>query len=138
MATQEWINLSVKVTKEQKNIIDRSCKHEGVAVNKFLSRMIAKELESILNPTALPENKGIPIIGENKFTYVPEKDNFIWQLDLGIHGSAVLSEEITHYYLKSLSKSIQNGLKQKDAFHKGMKNGAVVPSQIVKYGVKKR
>ena len=138
MATQEWINLSVKVTKEQKNLIDRIRQHEGnIAVNKLLSRMIAKELESIINPTFLPENKGLPIIGENKFKFIPEKDHFMWELDMGMHGNAVLSEEITPFYMESLSKSIQSALKQREYFHKGIRKGAVVPSKIVKYGVRK-
>ena len=138
MATQEWINLSVKVTKEQKNLIDRIRQHEGnIAVNKLLSRMISKELEPIINPTFLPENKGLPIIGENKFKFIPEKDHFMWELDMGMHGNAVLSEEITPFYMESLSKSIQSALKQRESFHKGIRKGAVVPSKIVKYGVRK-
>lgn len=137
MATQEWINLSVKVTKGQKNLIDRVCQYEGIAVNKFLSRMITKELEPIINPTILPENRGLPIIGENKFKFIPEKDHFIWELDMGLHGNVVLSEEITPFYLESLSKSIQSALNQRESFHNGIRKGAVVPSKIVKYGVRK-
>lgn len=137
MATQEWMNLSVKVTKEQKNIIDRICLHEGIAINKFLSRMITQELEPIINPTFLPEHKGLPIIGENKFKFIPEKDHFVWGLDMGLQGNAILSEEITPFYLESLSKSIQSALKQRESFHKGIRKGAVVPSKIVKYGVRK-
>ena len=136
MATQEWINLSVKVTKEQKNYIDRICQHDGIAVNKFLSRMITKELEPITNPNSLPEYKGLPIVGENKFKFIPEKDHFVWELDMGLHGNAVLSEEITPFYLESLNKSIQSALKQRESFHRGIK-GVVVPSKIAKYGVRK-
>ena len=137
MATQEWMNLSVKVTKEQKNIIDRICKHDGIKVNRFLSRMIAKELEPIINPTSLPENKGLPIIGQNIFNYNPEKDHFVWELDIGLQENAVLSEEITPFYLESLSKSIQIVLRQRESFHKSIRKGAVVPSKIIKYGVRK-
>ncbi|GEM_PF-2529075 len=137
MATQEWMNLSVKVTKEQKNLIDRICKHDGIKVNRFLSRMIAKELEPIINPTSLPENRGLPIIGQNIFNYNPEKDHFVWELDIGLQENAVLSEEITPFYLESLSKSIQSALKQRESFHKGIRKGAVVPSKIIKYGVRK-
>lgn len=131
------MNLSVKVTKEQKNVIDRICQHDGIKVNRFLSRMIAKEIEFIINPTFLPENKGLPIIGENKFKFIPEKDHFVWELDMGLQGNAILSEEITPFYLESLSKSIQRALRQRESFHKSIRKGTVVPSKIIKYGVRK-
>ena len=137
MATQEWINLSVKVTKEQKNIINTICKHEDIAVNKFLSRMIINEIEPILNPTVLAENKGIPFVGENKLKYIPEKDNFVWQLDLGINGSVVLGEEFSLFYLENLMQAIDNGIKQRQDFHKKTKKGVVIPSKMIKYGVRK-
>lgn len=137
MATKEWITLSVKVTQEQKNVIEKICQHEGLTVNKFLSRVIAREIEPILNPTVLPENKGMPFIGENRFKYIPEKDNFVWQLDLGVNGSAVLGEEFSLFYLENLKRAIDNGIDQRQDFHKKAKNGVVIPSKMIKYGVKK-
>ena len=137
MATQEWINLSVKVTKEQKNIINTICKHEDIAVNKFLSRMIINEIEPILNPSVLPANKGMPLIGENRLSYIPEKDNFVWQLDLGVNGSAVLGEEFSLFYLENLRRAIDNGIKQRHDFHKNAKKGVVIPSKMIKYGLRK-
>jgi hypothetical protein len=135
MTTQEWITLSVKVTQEQKNVIEKICQHEGISINKFISKIINKEIEPILNPAVLPENKGLPTIGENKFKYVPEKDSFIWQLDLGVNGSAVLSEELSPFYLENLKKAIDEGIKQRHDFYKKAKKGIVIPSKIMKYEV---
>lgn len=137
MATQEWITLSLKLTKEDKNIIERICQHDNISVNKFLSNVIKKEIEPYKDPTKLPENKGLPAIGENKFKYLPEKDNFVWQLDLGVNGSAVLSEELSPFYLENLKKAIDEGIKQRHDFYKKTKKGVVIPSKIIKYGVKK-
>lgn len=138
MATQEWLTLSVKVTQEQKNVIERICQHEGFTINKFLSNVIAREIEPILNPTVLPENKGIPMVGQNKFKYVPEKDNFVWQLDLGVNGLAVLSEELSFFYLENLGHAIDQGVKQRRDFHKKVKNGVVIPTKIMKYKVSQK
>ncbi len=137
MATKEWFTLSVKVTREQKNAIERNCQHENLTVNKFLSRVVAREIEPILNPTVLAENKGIPLVGDNKFRYIPEKDNFIWQLDLGVNGSAVLGEDFSLFYLENLKRAIDNGIEQRQGFHKKVKKGVVIPSKMIKYGVKK-
>ena len=137
MATKEWITLSVKVTQEQKNVIERICQHEGLTVNKFLNGVIAREIEPILNPTVLAENKGMPLVGENKLKYVHEKDNFVWQLDFGVNGSVVLGEEFSLFYLENLKRAIDNGIKQRQDFHKTVKKGVVIPSKIIKYGVKK-
>lgn len=137
MATQEWLTLSVKVTKEDKNIIDKICEHEGIAVNSFLNRIIVRELEPIKKPTSFSENKGLPAIGENKLKYIPEKDNFVWQLDLGVNGLAVLGEDFSLFYLENLKRAIDNGIKQRQDFHKKAKKGVVIPSKMIKYGVKK-
>lgn len=137
MATKEWITLSVKVTQEQKNVIEKICQHEGLTVNKFLSGVIAREIEPIFNPTVLPENKGMPLIGENRFKYLPEKDNFVWQLDLGVNGLAVLGEDFSLFYLEDLKRAINNGIEQRQNFHKKAKKGVVIPSKMIKYGVKK-
>ena len=137
MATKEWITLSVKVTKEDKNIIDKICEYENIAVNSFLNRIIVRELEPIKKPTSLSENKGLPVIGENKLKYIPEKDNFVWQLDLGVNGVAVLGEDFSLFYLKNLMQAIDNGIKQRQDFHKNAKKGVVIPSKMIKYGVKK-
>lgn len=144
MATKEWITLSVKVTKDEKNIIDMICKQEGkqknkdkIAINDLLHHLIIREIEPILNPSVLAENKGMPLIGENKFKYLPEKDNFVWQLDLGVNGSTVLGEEFSLVYLENLKQAINNAIQQKQDFHKKAKNGVVIPSKLIKYGVKK-
>ena len=137
MATKEWITLSVKVTQEQKNVIERICQHDGLTVNKFLSGVIAREIEPILNPTVLAENKGMPLVGENKLKYIPEKDNFVWQLDLGINGLVVLGEEFSLFYLENLKRAIDKGVEQRQDFHKKVKKGVVIPSKMIKYGVKK-
>lgn len=136
MATQEWLTLSVKVTKEDKNIIDKICEHEGIAVNSFLNRIIVRELEPIKKPTSFSENKGLPVIGENKLKYIPEKDNFVWQLDLGVNGLAVLGEDFSLFYLENLKRAIDNGIKQRQDFYKKAKKGVVIPSKMIKYGVK--
>ena len=137
MATKEWFTLSVKVTREQKNVIEKICQHRELKINSFLQNMITQEIEAVINPTRLPENKEIPLIGENRFKYIPEKDNFVWQLDLGVNGSAVLGEEFSLFYLENLKQAIHNGITQRQNFHKKAKNGVVIPPQMIKYGVKK-
>lgn len=138
MTSQEWTTLSVKVTKQQKQLIERLCEKNGKSVNRFLSGMIDRELAPMIDPSRFPENQGLPLIGENRFSYLPEKDQFIWKIDLGVHGSSILSEEVTLIYLKSLSSAIAEGIKQREDFNDKLDRGAVVPKKLIKLGVNHR
>ncbi|MEK6959817.1 MAG: hypothetical protein AABX47_01470 [Nanoarchaeota archaeon] len=138
MTSQEWTTISVKVTKQQKQLIERICEKNGKSVNKLLSGMIERELKPMSDPSCFPENQGIPLIGENRFSYLPEKDQFIWKIDLGVHGSSILSEEVTPAYLKSLSSAVAEGIKQREDFNDKLNRGAVVPKKLIKLGVKRR
>lgn len=137
MTTQEWKTVSVKLNEELRNAMELVCKRENITVNKFLTEIIAREVEPILNPKALPENKGIPQVGENRIKYSPETDSFIWQIDLGVNGVSILSENLSPSYLENLKKAMEEGLTQRSNFLKKNKKGAVVPSKLLKYGVKK-
>jgi len=137
MAEQGWSTISVKVNETTRNAIGLICKHEGIRVNRFLADIIAREVEPILDPKALPENKGIPQVGENRLKYIPESDSFIWQVNLGVHGVALLSESVSRNYLENLKKAIEDGLSKRADFREKHKKGAVLPSKLLKYGVKK-
>ena len=136
MAIQEWKTVSVKVNDETRNAIELICKRENIAINKFLADLVAREVEPIIDPRVLAENKGIPQVGENKLKYKPQTDDFFWQVDLGVNGIALLSEDVSPNYLEGLKKAINEGLTQRANFQKKNK-GAVVPSKLLKYGVKK-
>lgn len=137
MAIQEWKTISVKVNDDTRNAIELICKRERITVNKFLANIISREVEHVINPKVLPENNGIPQIGENKLKYIKESDNFIWQLDLGVNGLALLSDNVTFNYLENLQKAIEEGLAQRLGFQKKNKKRAVIPSKLLKYEVKK-
>ena len=133
----EWKTISVKVNDEIYNAIKIICEKEGIKTNKFLFNLVTKEVEPVLNPRALPESKGVPQIGENHFAYIPESDSFKWNLDLGVHGTARLSENVSMLYLENLSKALEKGILQRQDFLKRNKKGAPVPAKLLKYGVKK-
>ena len=136
MAIQEWKTVSVKVNDETRNAIELICKRENIAINKFLADLVAREVEPIINPKVLAENKGMPKVGENKIKYKSQTDDFIWQVDLGVNGIALLSEDVSPSYLESLKKAIEEGLGQRTNFQKKNK-GVVIPPKLLKYGVKK-
>ncbi len=133
MAIQEWKTVSVKVNDDTRNAIELICKRENIAINKFLASIIEREIEPVLNPKILPENKGMPQIGENKLKYLPESDNFLWQLDLGVNGVALLSEDVPLSYLENLKKAIDEGLSKRLNFQKESKKRAVIPLKLLKY-----
>lgn len=135
MATREWKTLSVKVDEAQKRAIDTICERESITTNGFLSRLVARETEPVLNPNILPENNGLPQAGENRLEYVPESDTFRWWFDTGAVRSAVLSENASPFYLENLKKAIEEGLGRREEFKKKNK-GAVIPSKLLRYKVK--
>ncbi|MBI5392281.1 hypothetical protein HZA96_00290 [Candidatus Woesearchaeota archaeon] len=137
MATKEWKAISVKVNEDVRNAIELICRREQITVSRFLANLVAHEVEPILNPNILPENKGIPLIGENKFKYTAESDCFLWQIDLGINGFALLGENIPPIYVENLQKAINDGLLQRTEFLNTNKKGAVIPPKLLKYKVKK-
>ena len=118
MTTQEWKTVSVKLNEELRNAMELVCKRENITVNKFLTEIIAREVEPILNPKALPENKGMPQVGENRIKYSQEADSFIWQIDLGVNGVVILSENLSPIYLENLKKAMEEGLTQRSNFLK--------------------
>ena len=137
MAIQQWKTVSVKVNDESRNAIELICKREGdIAINKFLADLVAREIEPVINPKVLAENKGMPQVGGNKLNYLPEKDNFLWQIDLGVNGMTLLSEDVSPTYLEDLKKAIDEALAKRAIFQKENK-GAVIPQKLLKYGVKK-
>lgn len=137
MAAREWKTLSVKVDEETRNLIELNCRRESTTVNKFLSDLITHDVEPLRNPSVLPENKGIPQIGENRFKYNPESDSFSWQINLGVSGTFLLSETVSPVYLENLRKAMDAGLSQRSEFLSNNKKGAVIPQKLLKYGVKK-
>jgi hypothetical protein len=138
MTTQEWKTVSVKLNEELRNAMELVCKRENITVNKFLTEIIAREVEPILNPSALPENKGVPQVGENRIKYSPETDSFTWQIDLGVNGIAILSDNISPIYLDNLKKAIEEATTHRSNFQKKNKKSAVIPSKLLKYRVLKK
>jgi hypothetical protein len=137
MATQEWKTVSVKLNAELRNALDLVCKRQDITVNKLLTELVIREVEPILNPRVLPENKGVPQIGENKLKYLPETDSFVWQLDIGINGNAILSESVSPNYIENLRKAIDEGMIQRTDFLIKHSKGAVIPPKLLKYKVRK-
>ena len=140
MAGSEWYTFSVRLNEELRNAVNLYCKREKITPNKFIRTLLERELSFILKPDVLAENQGVPQIGENNFKYMPETDNFVWQLDLGTQGVTVLSENVLPTYLQRLDNAIKTALSKREKFQSKMKNSkvvAVVPSKIMRYGVRK-
>jgi hypothetical protein len=133
MATKEWKSESVKLDKDTRNAIALICKRDGITVNKLLSDLVARKVEPILNPGVLPENEGIPQIGENIIKYKPQSNTFEWRLDLGVAGTATLSDSLAPGYLEDLRKAIDQAFTQKQSFEKSNKTGFVVPPKLMRF-----
>ena len=135
---QEWKTVSVRLNETSRNALNTLCKREGTKPNKKLKELVEREVEPLLNPSVLPYERGFPLIGYNVFVYNAEKDNFVWQLDLGPNGVVIMAENITPTFLNNLSDSIKKGIKYKEeADNKIKKSEARVPTGLLKYKVRK-
>lgn len=132
----EWKTVSVKLNEELKGAVEQVCKQKGISPNKFLFELVDRETKHIRDPSVLPENSGIPKIGKNQFVFLPEKDTFLWQLDLGIQDKAILCEDASPLYLNDMAKAIQEGLKAREEFNKKRSGKAVIPPKLLRCKVR--
>ena len=139
MAEKEWHTVSVRLNQDLRNAMNWFCKRENITPNKFIRDLVEDKLKFITDEDSIPENQGIPEVGENVFKYLPETDQFIWQLDKGDKGITALAENIPSVYLERLNKAIEKSLEKRKQVQDSMKKkkGTVIPKDILKYEVKK-
>ena len=128
MATQTWKTVSVRLSEVEENALKMLCKKRGLKKHPLLKELLLNELEPILKPGHLQEGQGIPLIGEHIFKYDPEKDNFTWQIDLGIHGMHALAENVPSSFIVNLQKMLGDAIKQREKVTNKTQKGQAVCS----------
>lgn len=142
MATKDWQTTSVRLTEEENNALKLLCERESnvrkkkITRNKLIKELILEEIDPLMKTSNIPKGRGIPKIGEHRFNYDFEKDDFLWQLDLGTEGLHVLCEDVSFKFLDSLKNKIEYILKERDEVIKKTKGKTIIPKKIMKFKVK--
>lgn len=138
MAVQDWKTTSVRLTPEERNALELLRQRKNMRkTHALLRQIILREIDPILNPTALPQGEGLPQVGDPLFKYNPDTDTFLWQLDQGTRGLAVLSENVEPLFAKKLKEALEHALAAREEAIAGLPTGkARVPKDILRYKVK--
>jgi hypothetical protein len=135
---QQWHTISVKLNETQRNALKALCRQENnKKVNQKLRELIEHEIAPLLDPAVLPQNQGYPLAGENRFVYDQEKDNFIWQLDMGEGRVIIMAQDVTFAFLKNMKRAVDAGVQAKETADKKISRKKTrVPKGVLKYKVK--
>lgn len=137
MATKTWKTVSVRLSEEEENALSILCEKREQKKHALVKELLFNELKPILEPGHIQEGEGLPMIGSHTFEYNPEKDNFTWQLDLGIHETHILADDIPFLFIENLHASIGLALEQRNKImEKTSKKKTVVPKSLLKYKVR--
>jgi len=137
MASKEWKTVSVRLNEAELNALMLLCRNRDQKKHAIVKEVLLKELDPIMKPGALPEGKGIPLIGQHLFKYNPEKDTYTWQLDLGVQGIHILGENISSHFLINLHRAVESGLQEHEIIEEKIpKNKTRVPKDMLKFEVK--
>ncbi|MFW6047039.1 MAG: hypothetical protein ACOCP4_04580 [Candidatus Woesearchaeota archaeon] len=137
MAENDWTTTSVKLERDLKMKLIEFCEREKITPNKLIKSLIKDKLEFMLKPSIIRKDQGIPVVGKHEFEYDALRDTFSWSLDLGHNNKHMLSNNVSEQFLKSLSKEIEQALNQKEQELTKLKNKSPIPSDILKFEVKK-
>lgn len=131
---KEWHTVSVRLNHEEKQALDIICERKGIKKNHLLRELVEQEIEPLLKPGTVPVGEGLPRIGEHQFKYNAEKDTFTWQLDQGIHGTAILAENVEPNFLEKLQDAIARALSEEEATNKQLTgNKARIPKKLLQH-----
>ena len=133
MATHNWQTTSVRLTEEEKRALLMICEKRGLKQNKLIRELIAKEIEPLLKPGTVMEGEGIPLLGEHRFKYNPDEDNYTWKIDFGTDSVELLADNMTPYFVDSLYKSITKAkeIREKNVSEKK----PIIPKKLYKYNI---
>ncbi len=135
MATQQWKTVSIRVSEHEENALKLLCEKRGKSKHAIIKEIFGKEIEPITRPGRIPEGEGIPLIGEHIFKYNVEKDNFTWQIDLGVHGIQALAENVPSSFVENLNLALQKAIDERGKVNVPKKK-TLVPKSVLKYKVK--
>ena len=136
MATHQWKTISVRITEEEENALKILCAKSKRKKHALLKSLLLKELEPILKPGLLSIGEGLPLVGRHLFKYSSEKDNFTWQLNLGIHEVHALAENVPFSFVNALHKALTEAIKERQKIEsRTSKKGVRIPKSILKYEV---
>ena len=134
MATQQWKTVSIRVSEHEENALKLLCKKRGISKHAIIKEIFTREIEPITKPGRIPEGEGIPLIGDHVFKYNTEKDNFTWQIDLGVHGIQALAENVPFSFVENLDNALQKAIEGRKKVNIPKKK-TIVPKSILKYKV---
>ena len=132
-----WKTISARVDETTHNAIRIACEREHIKPNKYLAKIIEREVAPILDPSVAAQRLGFPQTGKNVISYLPDVDLFRWELVRGSNLNTVLAEQIQVSFLADLKEAIDKVLElRKNARLKITRKQVPIPRDLAKWEVK--
>lgn len=115
MAQRAWHTISTRIDDSTKHAVETHCRRlqtqtkKKITSSKLVSNLIEKEIKYLKDPSALPSNQGLPLVGKHHIEYDLESDSFCWKITAGsnIH---ILAKNLPSSFMDGLYMEIQKGL----------------------------
>jgi hypothetical protein len=124
MAIKNYKPRTVKLEAEDDLRLKNLCRIRGVDVSTFIREAVTDKMNSshISN-----------IAGKNRMEYVPEKDSFVWKIELDNGEESTIIDNISVEFLNDLCSIINLKLNDRDKLLEKKKKGSVsVPRRLIK------